>query len=114
MKRMLFNATHAEELRVAIVDGQRLVDLDIEVAGREQRKSNIYKGVVTRVEPSLEACFVSYGEDRHGFLPFKEIAREYFKPGSMPGRPESKTPLPMAQNSWFRWRRKNAATKAQP
>lgn len=77
MKRMLFNATHAEELRVAIVDGQRLVDLDIEVAGREQRKSNIYKGVVTRVEPSLEACFVNYAEDRHGFLPFKEIAREY-------------------------------------
>ena len=81
MKRMLFNATHAEELRVAIVDGQRLVDLDIETAGREQRKSNIYKGVVTRVEPSLEACFVNYGEDRHGFLPFKEIAREYFRPG---------------------------------
>ena len=86
MKRMLFNATHAEELRVAIVDGQRLVDLDIEVAGREQRKSNIYKGVVTRVEPSLEACFVSYGEDRHGFLPFKEIAREYFKPGVDAGK----------------------------
>jgi ribonuclease E len=83
---MLFNATHAEELRVAIVDGQRLVDLDIEVAGREQRKSNIYKGVVTRVEPSLEACFVNYGEDRHGFLPFKEIAREYFKPGVDVGR----------------------------
>ncbi len=81
MKRMLFNATHAEELRVAIVDGQRLVDLDIEVAGREQRKSNIYKGVVTRVEPSLEACFVNYGEERHGFLPFKEIGREYFRPG---------------------------------
>ena len=86
MKRMLFNATHAEELRVAIVDGQRLIDLDIETAGREQRKSNIYKGVVTRIEPSLEACFVNYGEDRHGFLPFKEIAREYFKPGVDPGR----------------------------
>ena len=86
MKRMLFNATHAEELRVAIVDGQRLVDLDIETAGREQRKSNIYKGVVTRIEPSLEACFVNYGEERHGFLPFKEIAREYFKPGVDVGR----------------------------
>ena len=86
MKRMLFNATHAEELRVAIVDGQRLIDLDIETAGREQRKSNIYKGVVTRIEPSLEACFVNYGEERHGFLPFKEIAREYFKPGVDPGR----------------------------
>jgi ribonuclease E len=81
MKRMLFNATHAEELRVAIVDGQKLIDIDIETAGREQRKSNIYKGVVTRVEPSLEACFVDYGEERHGFLPFKEIAREYFREG---------------------------------
>ena len=86
MKRMLFNATHAEELRVAIVDGQRLIDLDIETAGREQRKSNIYKGVVTRIEPSLEACFVNYGEERHGFLPFKEIAREYFKAGVDAGR----------------------------
>ncbi len=76
MKRMLFNATHQEELRVAIVDGQKLIDLDIETAGREQRKGNIYKGVITRVEPSLEACFVNYGEDRHGFLPFKEVARD--------------------------------------
>jgi ribonuclease E len=81
MKRMLFNATHAEELRVAIVDGQRLVDIDIENAGREQRKSNIYKSVITRVEPSLEACFVDYGEERHGFLPFKEVSRVYFKDG---------------------------------
>ncbi|MEZ2721396.1 Rne/Rng family ribonuclease [Paenalcaligenes hominis] len=81
MKRMLFNATHQEELRVAIVDGQKLIDLDIEAAGREQRKGNIYKGVITRVEPGLEACFVSYGEDRHGFLPFKEVARSYFKEG---------------------------------
>jgi ribonuclease E len=81
MKRMLFNATHAEESRVAIVDGQKLVDIDIESAGRESRKSNIYKGVVTRVEPSLEACFVNYGEERHGFLPFKEISKAYFKEG---------------------------------
>ena len=81
MKRMLFNATHAEELRVAIVDGQKLVDLDIETAGHEQRKSNIYKGVITRVEPSLEACFVEYGVDRHGFLPFKEVSRSYFREG---------------------------------
>ncbi|GGC18077.1 hypothetical protein GCM10007205_28870 [Oxalicibacterium flavum] len=78
---MLFNATQQEELRVAIVDGQKLIDIDIETAGREQRKSNIYKGVITRIEPSLEACFVSYGEDRHGFLPFKEVARTYFKEG---------------------------------
>ncbi|MGB6007530.1 Rne/Rng family ribonuclease [Castellaniella sp.] len=81
MKRMLFNATHQEELRVAIVDGQKLIDLDIETAGREQRKGNIYKGVITRIEPGLEACFVSYGEERHGFLPFKEVARTYFKEG---------------------------------
>ncbi|MGE4111925.1 MAG: ribonuclease E/G [Burkholderiales bacterium] len=81
MKRMLFNATQAEELRVAIVDGQKLIDLDIESAGKEQRKSNIYKGVITRIEPSLEAAFVEYGHDRHGFLPFKEVARSYFKPG---------------------------------
>ncbi|MGE4334796.1 MAG: Rne/Rng family ribonuclease [Pigmentiphaga sp.] len=81
MKRMLFNATHQEELRVAIVDGQKLIDLDIETAGREQRKGNIYKGVITRIEPSLEACFVNYGEERHGFLPFKEVARSYFKDG---------------------------------
>ncbi|MBC7413730.1 MAG: Rne/Rng family ribonuclease [Herminiimonas sp.] len=81
MKRMLFNATQQEELRVAIVDGQKLIDIDIETTGREQRKSNIYKGVITRIEPSLEACFVSYGEERHGFLPFKEVARTYFKEG---------------------------------
>lgn len=75
---MLFNATQEEELRVAIVDGQKLIDLDIESAGKEQRKSNIYKGVITRIEPSLEAAFVDYGTDRHGFLPFKEVARSYF------------------------------------
>ncbi len=77
MKRMLINATHEEELRVAIVDGQRLNDLDIEHKEREQKKSNIYKAKITRVEPSLEAAFVDYGAERHGFLPFKEIAKEY-------------------------------------
>jgi ribonuclease E len=81
MKRMLFNATQAEELRVAIVDGQKLIDLDIESAAKEQRKSNIYKAVITRIEPSLEAAFVDYGAERHGFLPFKEISRSYFQPG---------------------------------
>jgi len=86
MKRMLFNATQAEELRVAIVDGQKLVDLDIETPAKEQRKSNIYKGVITRVEPSLEAAFVDYGAERHGFLPFKEIARAYFRSGVDVGR----------------------------
>jgi ribonuclease E len=81
MKRMLFNATQAEELRVAIVDGQKLIDLDIESAAKEQKKSNIYKAVITRIEPSLEAAFVDYGAERHGFLPFKEISRAYFQPG---------------------------------
>ncbi|MEZ0232843.1 MAG: Rne/Rng family ribonuclease [Methylophilaceae bacterium] len=86
MKRMLFNATQSEELRVAIVDGQKLIDLDIESAGKEQRKSNIYKGIITRIEPSLEAAFVNYGTDRHGFLPFKEVARSYFQGDADAGR----------------------------
>lgn len=88
MKRMLINATHPEELRVALVDGQRLFDLDIESSTREQKKSNIYKGRITRVEPSLEAAFVDFGADRHGFLPLKEISKEYFKksPGQIEGK----------------------------
>ncbi|WP_202948669.1 ribonuclease E [Moritella marina] len=92
MKRMLINATQKEELRVALVDGQRLYDLDIESPGHEQKKANIYKGKITRVEPSLEAAFVDYGADRHGFLPLKEISRTYFKPGSgkQRGRPSIK------------------------
>ena len=81
MKRMLINATQPEERRLAIVDGQKLLDFETEIEGREQRKGNIYKAVVTRVEPSLEACFVDYGEDRHGFLPFKEISKSYFREG---------------------------------
>ena len=80
MKRMLFNATQPEELRVALVDGQKLYDLDIEAAGREQKKANIYKARITRLEPSLEAAFVDYGAQRHGFLPLKEISRAYFDP----------------------------------
>lgn len=79
MKRILINATQQEELRVAMVDGQKLYDLDIELPAREQRKSNIYKGIITRVEPSLEAAFVNYGAERHGFLPLKEIARSSFE-----------------------------------
>ncbi len=88
MKRMLINATHTEEVRVALVDGQRLYDLDIEHRAREQKKANVYKGRITRVEPSLEAAFVDFGAERHGFLPLKEIAREYFikNPGDMSGR----------------------------
>ena len=79
MKRILVNATQQEELRVAMVDGQKLYDLDIEVPSQEQKKANIYKGVITRVEPSLEAAFINYGVERHGFLPFKEISKLYFK-----------------------------------
>ena len=86
MKRMLINATQREELRVAIVDGQTLYDLDIEIPSREQKKANIYKGRITRVEASLEACFIDYGAERHGFLPIKEIAREYFTPGMDPNK----------------------------
>ncbi|GGF80945.1 ribonuclease E [Alteromonas lipolytica] len=91
MKRMLINATQQEELRVALVDGQRLYDLDIESPGHEQKKANIYKGKITRVEPSLEAAFVDYGAERHGFLPLKEIARTYFpKNYKLDGRPNIK------------------------
>jgi len=78
MRRMLINATQPEELRVALVDGQKLYDFDIEVPSKEQKKANIYKGIITRVEPSLEAAFVNYGADRHGFLPFKEITPDYY------------------------------------
>ncbi|MBL6735162.1 MAG: ribonuclease E/G, partial [Shewanellaceae bacterium] len=91
MKRMLINATQSEELRVALVDGQILYDLDIESAAYEQKKSNIYKGKITRIEPSLEAAFVDYGAQRHGFLPLKEIAKEYFPEGYVfKGRPNIK------------------------
>lgn len=94
MKRMLINATQKEELRVALVDGQRLFDLDIESPGHESKKANIYKGRITRIEPSLEAAFVDYGAERHGFLPLKEIAREYFPDGySYQGRPNIKDVL---------------------
>src|SRR6478609_4454336 len=86
MKRMLINATQAEELRVAIVDGQTLYDIDIEQPSKEQKKSNIYKGRITRLEPSLEAAFVEYGGERHGFLPLKEISRDYFQAGVDPNK----------------------------
>jgi ribonuclease E len=84
MKRMLVNATQEEELRVALVDGQRIYDLDIEIPSKEQKKANVYKGRITRVEPSLEACFVDYGAERHGFLPLKEVTKDYFKGGQLP------------------------------
>ncbi|UCH41450.1 MAG: Rne/Rng family ribonuclease [Gammaproteobacteria bacterium] len=99
MKRILINATQTEELRVAMVDGQRLYDLDIEVPSREQKKSNIYKGKITRIEPSLEAAFVNYGAERHGFLPFKEIAKQYFgdAPRDDGGKPILKDALKVDQ-----------------
>jgi ribonuclease E len=93
MKRMLFNATQSEELRVAIVDGQKLIDLDIESAGKQQCKSNIYKAVITRIEPSLEAAFVEYGGNRHGFLPFKEVSPNYYQNTGSGGRPSIKEAL---------------------
>ncbi len=98
MKRMLINATQKEEMRVALVDGQRLFDLDIESPGHESKKANIYKGRITRVEPSLEAAFVDYGAERHGFLPVKEVARDYFPEGySFQGRPSIKEVLSEGQ-----------------
>lgn len=93
MKRMLINATQSEELRVALVDGQKLYDLDIEAGSREQKKANIYKGKITRIEPSLEAAFVDFGAERHGFLPLKEISKEYFKPSAGKGRVNIKDAL---------------------
>ena len=94
---MLINATQPEEVRVALVDGQKLFDLDIELVGKEQKKANIYKGTITRVEPSLEAAFVDYGADRHGFLPLKEISREYFVDKNLRGRPKIKEAIAEGQ-----------------
>src|ERR1700746_2921169 len=86
MKRMLVNATQEEELRVALVDGQKLFDLSIDLPSREQKKANVYKARISRVEPSLEACFVDYGAQRHGFLPLKEVSKEYFRQQPQGGR----------------------------
>ncbi len=99
MKRILINALQKEEVRVAMVDGQQLYDLDVEVPSREQKKSNVYKGKITRVEPSLEACFVEYGAERHGFLPFKEVARMYFTEEAQKssGRPDIRTAIKEGQ-----------------
>jgi ribonuclease E len=95
MKRILINAVQKEEIRVAMVDGQQLYDLDIEIPSQEQKKANVYKGKITRIEPSLEAAFVDYGAERHGFLPFKEISRNYFSEEALKtqGRPEIKTAM---------------------
>ena len=113
MKRMLINATQPEERRLAIVDGQKLLDFETEIEGREQRKGNIYKAVVTRVEPSLEACFVDYGEDRHGFLPSRKSPGSISRRASAFVTPRSPTSFPTARSCWFRLRRKSAATRAR-
>ncbi len=99
MKRILINAVQKEEIRVAMVDGQQLYDLDIEIPSQEQKKANVYKGKITRVEPSLEAAFVDYGAERHGFLPFKEISRNYFSEEALKaqGRPDIKTAISEGQ-----------------
>ena len=98
MKRMLINATQQEELRMAMVDGQRLFDLNIEAPASERKKANIYLGKITRIEPSLEAAFVDYGADRHGFLPLKEISTEYFSSDGSGGKPNIKDVLKEGQN----------------
>jgi len=99
MKRILINAVQKEEIRVAMVDGQQLYDLDIEIPSQEQKKANVYKGKITRVEPSLEAAFVDYGAERHGFLPFKEISRKYFSEEALKaqGRSDIKTAISEGQ-----------------
>jgi Ribonucleases G and E len=113
MKRMLINATHAEEIRVALVTGQRLYDFDLENRTREQKKSNIYKGHVTRVEPSLEAVFVEYGAGRQGFLSMREIANSYYK--ADPRQTSNiRELITEGLNFWFRWKKKSAAIKALP
>ena len=114
MKRMLINATQPEERRLAIVDGQKLLDYEIEIEGREQRKGNIYKAVVTRVEPSLEACFVDYGEDRHGFLPFKEISRSYFAPGVSPNQARINDVIKEGQELLVQVEKEERGNKALP
>ncbi|MEN8174709.1 MAG: Rne/Rng family ribonuclease [Pseudomonadota bacterium] len=113
MKRMLINATQPEELRVAIVDGQKLYNLDIEIPGREQKKANIHKGRITRIEPSLEAAFVDYGAERHGFLPLKEISRSYFteEARSARGRPNIQTALKEGQELVVQIEKEERGTK---
>ncbi len=114
MKRMLVNATQQEELRVALVDGQKLYDLSIELPSREQKKANIYKARISRVEPSLEAAFVDYGAQRHGFLPLKEVSREYFRAQPQGGRMNIRELLSRrARSCWSRSRRRSAATRVQ-
>ena len=111
MKRMLVNATQQEELRVALVDGQKLFDLSIELTSREQKKANVYKGRISRVEPSLEACFVDYGAQRHGFLPLKEVSREYFRQSPQGGRMNIRELLSEGQDLMVQVEKEERGTK---
>src|SRR4029079_2760745 len=111
MKRMLVNATQQEELRVALVDGQKLFDLSIELTSREQKKANVYKGKISRVEPSLEACFVDYGAQRHGFLPLKEVSREYFRQSPQGGRMNIRALLSEGQELMVQVEKEERGTK---
>ena len=112
MKRMLINATQEEELRMAMVDGQSLYDLNIELPAGERKKANIYKGKITRIEPSLEAAFVDFGGDRHGFLPLKEISSEYFVKQVESGKPNIKEVLKEGQDIVVQIDKKSVAPKA--
>src|SRR4026208_732433 len=111
MKRMLVNATQEEELRVALVDGQRIYDLDIEIPSRETKKANVYKGRISRVEPSLEACFVDYGAQRHGFLPLKEVSKEYFRQSAQGGRSNIRDLLTEGQELMVQVEKEERGTK---
>ena len=112
MKRMLVNATQQEELRVALVDGQKLYDLSIELPSKEQKKANVYKGRISRVEQSLEACFVDYGSERHGFLPLKEVSKEYFRKAPEGGRMNIRELLSEGQEVVVQVEKRSAATRA--
>src|ERR1043166_9680569 len=111
MKRMLINATQQEELRVALVDGQKLYDLSIEIPSKEQKKANIYKGRISRVEPSLEACFVDYGAARHGFLPLKEVSRDSFRSQPQGGRMNIRELLSEGQDLMVQVEKEERGTK---
>src|SRR6202007_225035 len=113
MKRMLVNATQEEELRVALVDGQKLFDLSIELPSREQKKANVYKARIARIEPSLEACFVAYGAPRHAFLPLKEVSKEYFRGQAQGGRMNIRELLAEGQEVIVQVEKEERGTNAQ-
>src|SRR5215472_8115721 len=114
MKRMLVNATQEEELRVALVDGQKLFDLSIDLPSREQKKANVYKARISRIEPSLEACFVDYGAQRHGFLPLKEVSKEYFRQAAQGGRMNIRELLAEGEEVIVQVEKEERGTKGAP